>query len=214
MLLNILGKFKFITKVFTLIDNLVSKEIGQLDDVVNVVTVFNVVWFVDHSDVVKDVVFSGYELKQYDTNWPDIWLVWLMSMMKNWLQRHISFCTDLVSTNNFQAVTQSSVDSNSLLKFSDTLLIFFFHFFQFLSENCFKFRINFSKPKVNNHTFFSFRIIEEVSRFNVSMIDSKLFEIFEPYKKFQNIMFYIFNGEGVKESLSNKIKELQWRVWT
>ena len=101
MLLNILGKFKFITKVFTLIDNLVSKEIGQLDDVVNVVTVFNVVWFVDHSDVVKDVVFSGYELKQYDTNWPDIWLIGLMGMMEDWLQRHVSFCTDLVSTDNF-----------------------------------------------------------------------------------------------------------------
>lgn len=72
MLLNILGKFKFVTKVFTLIDNLVSKEIGQLDNVVNVVTVFNVVWFIDHSYVVENVVFSGNELEQYDTNWPNI----------------------------------------------------------------------------------------------------------------------------------------------
>ena len=105
MLFDILGKFKFVTKVFTLIDNLISKEVSQLDDVVNVVTVFNVVWFIDHSDVVENVVFSGDELKQYDTDWPDIWLVWLMGMMENWLQRHVSFCTDLVSTNNFKAVT-------------------------------------------------------------------------------------------------------------
>jgi len=45
-----------------LIDNLVSKEIGQLDNVIDVVTVFNVVWLVDHSDVVENVVFSCDEL--------------------------------------------------------------------------------------------------------------------------------------------------------
>ena len=72
MLFDILGKFKFVTKVFTLIDNLISKEVSQLDDVINVVTVFNVVWFIDHSHVVENVVFSGDELKQYDTDWPDI----------------------------------------------------------------------------------------------------------------------------------------------
>lgn len=45
-----------------MIDNLVSKKIGQLDDVINVVTVFNVVWLVDHSHVVENVVFSCDEL--------------------------------------------------------------------------------------------------------------------------------------------------------
>jgi len=32
------------------------------------------------------------------------------------------------------------------------------------------------------------------------MIDSKLFEIFEPNKELKDIMFNILNGEGVKES--------------
>lgn len=62
MFFNILWKFKFITQIFTLINNLVSKEISQLNDVINVVTVFNVVGLVDHSDIVENVVFSGNKL--------------------------------------------------------------------------------------------------------------------------------------------------------
>lgn len=62
MLFNIFGEFEFIPKIFALFNDFVSKEIGQLDNVVDVVTVFNVVWFVNHSDVIEYVVFSGYEL--------------------------------------------------------------------------------------------------------------------------------------------------------
>lgn len=62
MLFNIFGEFEFIPEIFALFNDFVSKEIGQLDNVVDVVTVFNVVWFVNHSDVIEYVVFSGYEL--------------------------------------------------------------------------------------------------------------------------------------------------------
>lgn len=63
MFFNIFGKFEFIAEVFALINDLVSKEISQFDDIINVVTIFNVVRFVNHSDVIKNVVFSCDKLK-------------------------------------------------------------------------------------------------------------------------------------------------------
>lgn len=63
MLLNVFWKLQFITKVFTLVDDFVSKKIGKFDNVVDVVTVFDVVGLVNHTDVVKYVVFSRDKLK-------------------------------------------------------------------------------------------------------------------------------------------------------
>jgi hypothetical protein len=53
-------------------DLLAAKEICKLNDVVDVVTVFDVVGLVYHADVVKDVVLADHELEENDANWPDI----------------------------------------------------------------------------------------------------------------------------------------------
>lgn len=83
MFLNVFGEFEFITKVFALFDDFVSKEVCQLNDVVYIVTVFYIVGFVNHSDVVENVVFSGHKLEQYHSNWPNVGLVRLVSVMQN-----------------------------------------------------------------------------------------------------------------------------------
>lgn len=63
MLFDIFRKFKFITKIFALINNLISKEICQLNNVINVITIFYIVWFVYHSDIVENVIFSSDKLQ-------------------------------------------------------------------------------------------------------------------------------------------------------
>lgn len=72
MFLNVLWQLKLIPEILALIDNFISEKVSQLHNVVYVVTVFNVVWLVDHSHVVENIVFTGNELEQYDAHWPNV----------------------------------------------------------------------------------------------------------------------------------------------
>lgn len=62
MLLNILRQLEFITQVFTLFNNFTSEKVSQLNNIVDIVTIFYVVWFVDHADIIENVVFPSHEL--------------------------------------------------------------------------------------------------------------------------------------------------------
>lgn len=84
MFLDVFGEFEFIPEIFALFNDFVSKEVCQLNDIVDIVTVLYVVGFVDHSHVVENVVFSGHELQQYHSNWPNVRLVRLVGVMQNW----------------------------------------------------------------------------------------------------------------------------------
>ena len=82
MFLNVFGQFQFVAQILALLNNLVSEEVRQLNNVVNVVTVFDVVRFVYHTNVVENIVFPRHKLKQNNANWPNIRLVGLVCMMK------------------------------------------------------------------------------------------------------------------------------------
>ena len=62
---------------------LAAKEVGQLDDVVDVVAVLDVIWFVYHTHVVEDVVFAHHELEEDDSNGPDVRLVGLLGVVQD-----------------------------------------------------------------------------------------------------------------------------------
>lgn len=115
-----------------MVNDLVAEKVSQLHDIVDVVTVFYVVGFVDHTHVVEDVVLSCHELQQNHANRPNVRLVRLMGMVQNRLQRHVRLCSDLISANNLQTIAQSSVDSDCLFKLLNSFFIFLFHFLQFL----------------------------------------------------------------------------------
>lgn len=56
-------------------DILAAEEIGQFDNVIDVVAIFHVVGLVYHADVVEDVVLSDDELKEDDPHGPNVRLV-------------------------------------------------------------------------------------------------------------------------------------------
>ena len=77
--LNIFGQFQLVSQIFALIDDfLAAEEVGQLNDIVDVVAIFNIVGFVDHPDVVEDVVLSDNELEEDDPDWPYVRLIRLL----------------------------------------------------------------------------------------------------------------------------------------
>ena len=77
--LNIFGQFQLVAQVFALVnDFLAAKEVGKLNDIVDVVAIFNIVGFVDHPDVVEDVVLSDNELEEDDPDWPYVRLIRLL----------------------------------------------------------------------------------------------------------------------------------------
>ena len=63
MLFDILRKFKLIAKVFALLNNLVPKKISQFDNIIYVVTVFYIVWLVNHPYVIEYIIFASNELE-------------------------------------------------------------------------------------------------------------------------------------------------------
>mgnify|MGYP006957549459 FL=1 len=97
------GKFQFISKVATLVDHLTAEEVGQFQDVVDVVKTLDVGWLVYHADVVEDVVFARHELEEDNSDWPQVRLVALVLMVHNRLQRHIRFCAYFVLANYLEA---------------------------------------------------------------------------------------------------------------
>ncbi len=63
MFLNVFRQFQLITKIFTLFNDFISKKVSQFNNVVDVVTIFDIVRFVYHSYIVENVIFSGNKLK-------------------------------------------------------------------------------------------------------------------------------------------------------
>jgi len=84
--LDVLGEFEFISQILALIDHvLTAKEVSQLDNVVDVVTIFDVVGFVHHSHIVEDVVLAHHKLKHNNSHGPNVWLIWLLGVMQDGL---------------------------------------------------------------------------------------------------------------------------------
>jgi hypothetical protein len=93
----------------------------------------------------------------------------------------------------------------------NTFFVFLFHFFKFFREGSFELGVNLSETEVDNHASFGFGIVEEVSRFDIPVINAEFFEVFEANKELENIMFNVLNGKGIEESLDrerNTIKGL------
>ena len=129
MFFDVFGEFEFVAEVFALFNDLVAKEIGQLHNVVDVVTVLDVVRLVNHAHVVENVVLSGHELQQNHPHRPYVGLVRLVRVVQYRLQWHVSFSSDLVAPNYLQAVTQTPVNPHCLFDFLHSFFVFVFHFF-------------------------------------------------------------------------------------
>jgi hypothetical protein len=94
---------------------LAAEEVGEFDDVVDVVAVLDVVGFVDHADVVEDVVLADDELQQDDAHGPDVRLVGLVRVVQDGLQGHVGLRPDLVTADYLQALRESLVDLHVFL---------------------------------------------------------------------------------------------------
>ena len=86
----------------------------------------------------------------------------------------------------------------------NTFFVFLFHFFKFFREGSFELGVDLSETEVDDHASFGFGVVEEVSGFDVSVINAEFFEIFEANKELENIMFNVLNGEGIEESLDRE----------
>ena len=184
-------------------DFLTAKEVSKLDYVVDVVTIFDIVRLVDHPDIVKDIVFTNHKLQQNYTNWPDIRLVWLLRVMQYWFERHVGLCTYFVSAYYLQTIWQTFVYLEVLFNFC-YIFALLFHFVEFLFKGRLEFRIDLCQSKIDYHASSCIRIVEEVTRFDISMIDAQLSKISQANEQFIDIMLDFVNREGVEESLSLK----------
>ncbi len=80
--LDVFGQLQLIAQVLALIDDiLAAEEIGQFNNVVDVVAILDVVGLVYHTDVVEDVVLTDYELQQDYSYRPNVRLVGLVRVM-------------------------------------------------------------------------------------------------------------------------------------
>lgn len=86
----------------------------------------------------------------------------------------------------------------------NTFFVFLFHFFKFFREGSFELGVDLSETEVDDHASFGFGVVEEVSGFDVPVINAEFFEIFEANKELENIMFNVLNGEGIEESLDRE----------
>jgi hypothetical protein len=59
----------------------------------------------------------------------------------------------------------------------NALLVLFLHFFQLFREGGLELGIDLSESEINNHASFGFWVVEEVSGFDVTMINAELFEV-------------------------------------
>jgi hypothetical protein len=86
----------------------------------------------------------------------------------------------------------------------NSFLVFFFHFFELFRKKGFKFGVDFGQTEVNDHSSFGFRVIEKVSRLDVPMVDSELFQVFQADEKFINVVLDVLNTESVEKGLNRK----------
>lgn len=86
----------------------------------------------------------------------------------------------------------------------NSFLVFFFHFFELFRKNGLKLRVDLGQTEVNDHSSFGFRVIQKVSRFDVPMVDSELFQIFQANEKFVNVVLDVLNSESVEKGLNRK----------
>jgi hypothetical protein len=71
-----------------------------------------------------------------------------------------------------------------------------------LLEGLLEFWVNLGQTKVDNHSSPGIRIVQEVARFDISVVDTEILEIFEPNQQFIDVVFDLFNSEGVEEGLN------------
>ena len=65
-----------------------------------------------------------------------------------------------------------------------------------------KLGVDLSQSEVDDHASFGLRVVEEISRLNISMVDAKFLEVSESDEQFKDVVFDLFQREGVEESLS------------
>jgi hypothetical protein len=86
----------------------------------------------------------------------------------------------------------------------NSFFVFLFHFFEFIRKSSFELGIDLGETKVNDHASFGLGVIEEISGFDVPVINTKFFKVFETNKELKNIMFDILNAKGIEESLDRQ----------
>ena len=123
-LLDVSRQSQLVAEVFALVDDvLAAEEVGQFDDVVDVVAVLDVVGLVYHPHVVEDVVLPHHELQQDHPHRPDVRLVRLVRVVQDRLKRHVGLSADFVAADDFEAVGEAAVDLEVFLEFGDVGLL-------------------------------------------------------------------------------------------
>jgi hypothetical protein len=139
-------------------DFLAAEEVGEFYDVVDVVAVLDVVGFVDHADVVEDIVLADDKLEKDDADGPDITLVGLLGVVQDGLEGHVGLCPYLVAPDYLQALRQSLVDLHCLLHLPHILLLLL-HLRVLLLELGLEFGVYFSQSEVDDHSFLGLGVV-------------------------------------------------------
>jgi len=169
MTFEICRKFNIKSKRTALLSHFFrSKKAGQFEDIINIEAVPNLIRFIYHAHIVKNIEFSHYKLKQNYSNWPDIRLIWLLWIIQNCFKGHICFCSYFIATYYLQAICKFSVYFDELVHFTHVFLLLF-HFDVLLFKGCHKLRIHFSQSEINNHASFCIWVIKKVIRLYISM---------------------------------------------
>jgi hypothetical protein len=64
-----------------------------------------------------------------------------------------------------------------------------------------EFGIDLGQSEVDDHASFGIRVIEEVARLDVPMVDAQVLQILQSYEQLVDVVLHLFDGEGIEEGL-------------
>ena len=68
-----------------------------------------------------------------------------------------------------------------------------------------EFGIDLREAKVDDHASFGIRVIEEIARFDIPMVDAQILQILESNQQLIDVVLHLFDGEGIEEGLPSAI---------
>lgn len=181
-------------------DNFATKEVGELQDVVDVVEGLDVCWLVHHADVIEDVVLPSHKLEENNSHGPQIRLVVLMLVVDDGLEGHVSLGPDLVLADDFEAVGKSLINFKARLLFCDVFAVQF-HPLNFGGQLPLVLEVDLGESEVDDHALSGGGIVKKVARLDVPVVDAQVLQIFEALEQFVEVETNVIHGEAVKERL-------------